>query len=76
MVAVQLAETMAHIQTDQLHAKRPTFKLSGSSLRPAYPGFIVMNTEKVGLQKLAQGTYSGRLGCISMLEVCVQMLWV
>ena len=41
----------------------PTFRLSGSSVLPAYPGFIVMNTAHDGLSASSTPSNMKRSAC-------------
>ena len=41
------------------------FKLSGSSVRPAYPGFIVMNVAQVGTSLISLPSNMNSLACLS-----------
>ena len=46
-----------------LSLKVPTFRLSGSSVLPAYPGFIVMNTAHDGLSASSTPSNMKRSAC-------------
>jgi hypothetical protein len=58
----------------------PTFRLSGSSDLPAYPGFIVMYTEHAGLRSISVSSKMKRLTLAWMdswmVRICsVQSEW-
>ena len=50
---------------------RITFKLSGNSVRPAYPGFIVTNTAHDGFSPISNPSNTNLESCMYVHYTCI-----